>query len=91
MQGVYRTGLGRETQTKTYSRVNPSLGPNSLLPLPCTNCLIICFPVEGELRVVRSCGWIENSGHLKDRDCFQRTGTKEVRDEEVKAVKPRHF
>lgn len=34
--------------------------------------------VEGKTRVIRGCGWIRNTGYTKDRQCYMRTGTKEV-------------
>lgn len=34
--------------------------------------------VDGNTRVVRGCGWIRNTGYLKDRKCFMRTGTHQV-------------
>ena len=39
-----------------------------------------CFflSVEGKTRTIRGCGWIRNTGYTKDRQCYMRTGTKEV-------------
>eukprot|EP00096_Caligus_rogercresseyi_P008131 TRINITY_DN26502_c0_g1_i1.p1 TRINITY_DN26502_c0_g1~~TRINITY_DN26502_c0_g1_i1.p1 ORF type:complete len:168 (+),score=46.96 TRINITY_DN26502_c0_g1_i1:33-536(+) len=34
--------------------------------------------VEEEIRVIRGCGWIPNTGVIKGRDCFSRVGTMEV-------------
>jgi len=34
--------------------------------------------VNGEVRVVRGCGWVPNSGFVKDRTCFNRAGTHQV-------------
>ncbi|XP_059097150.1 uncharacterized protein LOC131891560 [Tigriopus californicus] len=34
--------------------------------------------VEGDVRVVRGCGWLENIDSLKDRECFNRAGTNQI-------------
>ena len=44
---------------------------------PCD--VIFIFSVEGELRIIRGCGWVPNEGNLADRTCFRRAGTNEVR------------
>lgn len=34
--------------------------------------------IEGEQRVIRSCGWLPNVESMRDRECFTRTGTHQV-------------
>lgn len=54
-----------------------------IVQLPCLTHFSIFFfsyavPVNGKLRVVRSCGWL-NSTHEDDgRSCFQRSGSQDV-------------
>ena len=35
--------------------------------------------VEDEQRIIRSCGWLPNVESMRDRECFTRTGTHQVR------------
>ena len=35
--------------------------------------------VEDEQRIIRSCGWLPNVENMKDRECFTRTGTHQVK------------
>ena len=37
------------------------------------------FSVNEEVRIIRGCGWIENYGFVKDRTCFNRAGTHQVK------------
>ena len=37
------------------------------------------FSVNEEVRIIRGCGWIENYGYVKDRTCFNRAGTHQVK------------
>ena len=39
---------------------------------------VFCVAANGELRVVRGCGWIPNEKNFEGRDCFTRTGTNKV-------------
>jgi len=47
-------------------------------PLKSSICRKTYQTTNAETRIVRSCGWIENEGTMKDRTCFTRTGTYQV-------------
>ena len=47
-------------------------------PPKATLCRKTVQTVEGETRIIRGCGWINNTESLKDRVCFHRAGTKEI-------------
>ena len=49
---------------------------------------VFCVAANGELRVVRGCGWIPNEKNFEGRDCFTRTGTNKVQPWEYSLVQP---
>ena len=49
------------------------------------------FPVEGDHRVIRGCGWVHNYGMLENRTCFNRAGTNQVGGRKDSAMKINYF
>eukprot|EP00094_Tigriopus_californicus_P004977 TCALIF_04793-PA protein Name:"Similar to qvr Protein quiver (Drosophila pseudoobscura pseudoobscura)" AED:0.18 eAED:0.18 QI:20/0.5/0.4/0.8/0.5/0.4/5/839/158 len=45
---------------------------------PFSNYSVAMVDFEGDVRVVRGCGWLENIDSLKDRECFNRAGTNQI-------------
>ena len=75
----YSVALVDCDQRKNLVRHLEPLDPRtSTEPPPATLCRKTTQVVEGETRIIRGCGWINNTGALADRECFRRAGTKEV-------------